>query len=185
MAKVSKPQRREPSIHSRAHRRNASPPPKDLAVQAPAESSDYKPWLHNAQNAGISKKKKTKQLSRQQKLRQQRAVEKADANLDKLATKVKDSKARGRKVQARRVEWEELNEKGAGVVEGAKVAHGEDAGEGGNGSQEEEEEEDGLDVGMNEARDVGAGAKKRDGDVAEVASSPRQRQPEPEEDEEL
>lgn len=76
----------------------------------PAET-DYKPWLHNAQNAAISKKKKTKQLSRQQKQRQQKALEKADVNVDKLEHKVAGSKARGKRVQARRKDWEELNEK--------------------------------------------------------------------------
>ena len=102
----------EVSIHSRAARRGASPPPKDLKTKsAPAEESEYKPWLHNAQNAGVSKKKKTKNLSHQQRLRQQRALDKADANVDKLEKKVADSKSRGKKVNARRMDWEELNEK--------------------------------------------------------------------------
>jgi hypothetical protein len=75
------------------------------------EEPDYKPWLHSAQNAGISKKKKTKQLTRQQKLRQQRGLENAERNLDKHEKKVADSKTRGKKVQARRMEWEDLNER--------------------------------------------------------------------------
>ena len=83
---------------------------------------------HSAQNAGISKKKKTKQLTRQQKLRQQRGLENAERNLDKHEKKVADSKTRGKKVQARRVVWEELNEKiegkesqKQGEVEGKQV----------------------------------------------------------------
>ena len=115
----------EVSIHSRAARRGASPPPKDLKTKpAPAEESDYKPWLHNAQNAGVSKKKKTKNLSHQQRLRQQRALEKADANVDKLEKKVANSKSRGKKVNARRMDWEELNEKleGKRRAEEAKIA---------------------------------------------------------------
>jgi hypothetical protein len=42
-------------------------------------------------------------------LRQQKALEKADITVSKLEKKVADSKARGRKVQARRKGWEELN----------------------------------------------------------------------------
>lgn len=68
--------------------------------------------MYRTQNAGITKKKKMpKQLTRQQKLRQQRGLENAERNIDKHEKKVADSKNRGRKVQARRKEWEELNEK--------------------------------------------------------------------------
>ena len=175
MAKVAKPKKREPTIHSRAHRRNASPPPKDLAVKAPTstaeEETDYKPWLHSAQNAGVSKKKKKKQMSRQQKARQAKAMEKADANMDKLATKVKDSKARGRRVQARRAEWEELNGDAKGV-EGR--VNEENAGKGG---QKEE-----LDVGMGEAEAEQDG--EAEGERKELAAE-AVTLPEPEEDEEL
>ena len=100
----------ETSIHSRAARRGDSPPAKN-ALKAPIEETDYKPWLHNAQNAGIGKKKKNKPLSRQQRLRQQRGFEKADVNFDKLEKKVADSKNRGREIKARSIEWEELNGK--------------------------------------------------------------------------
>jgi hypothetical protein len=72
--------------------------------------TDYKPWLHSPQNAGIGKKK-TKQLTRQQKLRQQRGMEKADVNEAKLEKKIEDSKSRARRVQARAADWEDMNEK--------------------------------------------------------------------------
>ncbi|KAI7521648.1 hypothetical protein KC331_g19661 [Hortaea werneckii] len=111
MAKVPKAtKKREVSVHSRAARRGEEPPSKDLAVKSAPVQSDYKPWLHNAQNAAIGKKKKSKQLSRQQKQRQQKALEKADVNVDKLQSRIADSKARGKRVQARRKDWEELNE---------------------------------------------------------------------------
>merc|ERR1712070_253624 len=42
--------------------------------------------------------------------RQQKALEKADVNVDKLQSRIADSKARGKRVQARRKDWEELNE---------------------------------------------------------------------------
>lgn len=176
MAKVAKVKKREPTVHSRAHRRNASPPPKELTVKTPAvaDGSEYKPWLHNAQNAGISKKKRSKQMTRQQKVRQQKAMEKADANLDKLATKVDHSKARGRKVQARRVEWEELN--GAAVVDGAKVANGEED------TKDSEAENEGaveLDEGMADP------AFTSGEDTKPVISSEAGALPEPEDDEEL
>ncbi|RMZ06470.1 hypothetical protein D0860_05525, partial [Hortaea werneckii] len=111
MGKVPKAtKKREVSVHSRAARRGEEPPSKDLAVKSASVQSDYKPWLHNAQNAAVGKKKKSKQLSRQQKQRQQKALEKADVNVDKLQSRIADSKARGKRVQARRKDWEELNE---------------------------------------------------------------------------
>lgn len=79
-------------------------------MKAPENETEYKPWLHNAQSAGISKKKKAKPLTRQQKVRQQRAFEKADVHVNKLERKIADSKARGKKLQGRSKDWDELNE---------------------------------------------------------------------------
>ena len=73
--------------------------------------------MHNTQNGGIAKKKKVKQLTRQQKVRQQQAMEKADALAAKLESKVADSKERAKKVKARAADWEELN----GAIVGKKV----------------------------------------------------------------
>lgn len=99
-------------MRSRAARRGGtSPPPKAGALKSSTgESTDYQPWLHNVQSAGISKKKKSKPMSRQQRLRQQRGFENGERNLDKLEKKVADSKTRAKKVQARAKQWEELNE---------------------------------------------------------------------------
>ncbi|KAK3632895.1 hypothetical protein LTR56_016074 [Elasticomyces elasticus] len=112
MAKTPKVKKREVSFRSRAARRGASPPVKDAPANAkPAvKETEYKPWLHNAQNAGISKKQKVKPLKRQQKVRQAKAMEKADAVVDKLERKVADSKARSKRIQSRAKAWEELNE---------------------------------------------------------------------------
>ncbi|KAK4539333.1 hypothetical protein LTR36_000764 [Oleoguttula mirabilis] len=129
MAKTAKVKKREVSFRSRAARRGESPPPKDLAVKAkpsstakaPVEETDYKPWLHTAQSAGISKKKKGKQLTRQQKVRQLRALERADVLVDKHERKVADSKARSKKIQARAKDWEELNENLVEKKEGGDV----------------------------------------------------------------
>lgn len=76
--------------------------------------------MHTPQGAGITKKKKTKTLTRQQAVRQQRALEKADAITNKLEKKVADSTNRGRKVDARRADWEELNDKIAGKKKSKK-----------------------------------------------------------------
>ncbi|KAK5706487.1 hypothetical protein LTR97_001476 [Elasticomyces elasticus] len=131
MAKTPKVKKREVSFRSRAARRGASPPVKDAPANAkPAvKETEYKPWLHNAQNAGISKKQKAKPLKRQQKVRQARAMEKADAVVDKLERKVADSKARSKRIQSRAKAWEELNEQAVlkktvveGKVEGATAA---------------------------------------------------------------
>jgi hypothetical protein len=101
---------------------------------------EYKPWLHNPQNAGISKKKKAKPMSRQQKLRQQRALEKADVNVDKLERKVEGSKARAKRVQHRAKGWEELNAevggKKAGKV-GDEVGRPDGEGEGDESAMED------------------------------------------------
>ncbi|EGP89869.1 unnamed protein product [Zymoseptoria tritici ST99CH_1A5] len=114
MAKTPKVKKREVKVNSRAARRGASPAPKDAEVKATTTETDYKPWLHTPQGAGISKKKKTKTLTRQQRARQERGLEKAAAIGGKLEKKVADSTNRGRKVDARRADWEELNEKIAG-----------------------------------------------------------------------
>ena len=96
-------------MHSRAARRAASPSAKEPAVKSAVVETEYKPWLHSAQNAGIGQKKKAKSLSRQQKMRQQRGLEHAERNLDRLEKKVTDSKKREKKVNSRRMDWEELN----------------------------------------------------------------------------
>jgi hypothetical protein len=112
MAKTAKVKKREVSIHSRAARRGEDSARPEVAAKP--EETDYKPWLHGAQNAGIHKKKKVKSLTRQQKMRQQKGLEHAERNLDKLEKKVTDSKGRAKKVQARRQDWEELNDRIAG-----------------------------------------------------------------------
>lgn len=110
----------EISVHSRAARRS-SPPTKDISTKkAPAEESDYKPWMHNAQNAGISKKAKPKKLTHAQRLRQERAQEKADAIASKLEKKVADSKKSSKNIQSRAADWDELNGKLVALAEAKK-----------------------------------------------------------------
>lgn len=100
------------SLHSRAARRSAgTPPPKDIAaIPRPASPDDQKKRINSAieRNAygvspgsGVSKRKKV--LSAKQKRRKEQAMEKAEAALEKLATKVEESVKRGTVVQKRRV----------------------------------------------------------------------------------
>ncbi|KAF2161417.1 hypothetical protein M409DRAFT_28149 [Zasmidium cellare ATCC 36951] len=109
--KTPKVKKREVSVHSRAARRGKEPPSKDLSVKTPTEESDYKPWMHSAQNAGISKKKKSKTQTHAQRMRQEKALEKAEQIASRLEKKVGDSKKKSKKVQARAADWEELNGK--------------------------------------------------------------------------
>lgn len=115
MAKVAKVKKRETSIHSRAHRRAASPErtlnnnkPKPISKDSSKDDNDS--WIYAAQNTGVHKKApKAKKLTRQQRQRQLKALEHADRNVDKLEKKVADSKASSRRVQDRRKEWEDVN----------------------------------------------------------------------------
>ncbi|KXT05879.1 hypothetical protein AC578_346 [Pseudocercospora eumusae] len=120
---MAKAKKREVSVHSRAARRGEAPPSKDLLTsKTPTEQSDYKPWLHSAQNSGIQKKQKKKQLTRAQKLRQQKGMERADENAEKLEKKIADSKKRGNAIKKRNPDWEELNAKLVAVKEAQQEA---------------------------------------------------------------
>ncbi|TKX21003.1 hypothetical protein C1H76_6854 [Elsinoe australis] len=113
MAKVAKSKKtREVSSHSRAARRAASPSldvdKSILDIKAPEKDTNVS---YGGAYAGISKKKKSKPLTRQQRLRQEKGMERASNNLDKLSKKVADSQFREKKVKNRNAAWEELNEK--------------------------------------------------------------------------
>lgn len=110
MAKAAKAKKQDMSKHSRAARR--AEPVESLV----SDASTIKPTRPKvtasvlaSQNAGISKKQKQKRMTHQQRVRQERALERADANMDKLERKVEKSKKRGRTVEERRKDWETLN----------------------------------------------------------------------------
>ncbi|KAK8157422.1 Alb1-domain-containing protein [Phyllosticta citrichinensis] len=112
MAKAAKAKKQDISKHSRAARRAEEPVDKSLV----SDASTIKPTRPKvtasvlaSQNAGISKKQKQKHMTHQQRVRQERALEKADANMDKHERKVEKSKKRGRTVEERRKDWETLN----------------------------------------------------------------------------
>ncbi|KKY23513.1 putative oxoglutarate iron-dependent oxygenase [Diplodia seriata] len=111
---MAKSKTKQPSLHSRAARRAEEPVDKSLQTLTDASAlPKQKPKIGAstlaAHDAGISKKQKQKRLTHQQRVRQERAMERADANYDKHERKVEESKRRGRKVQERRKEWEALN----------------------------------------------------------------------------
>lgn len=110
MAKIAKPKKREASVHSRAYRRNATPPT-EVAKAEKSATTENEHWLYNAQNAGVHKKSKTKKsATRQQHTRHLKALEKADRNSAVFENKVAKSKLRGKKIVARAKDWDELNE---------------------------------------------------------------------------
>lgn len=96
----------EVSQHSRAARRAASPSidlDKSItSIKAPTDSVDYYP-KNGAQDAGISKKKKQKPMSRTQRMRKEKGLERAEANSDILHTKTAKSFVRARRIDDRRV----------------------------------------------------------------------------------
>ncbi|KAJ5246687.1 hypothetical protein N7468_001670 [Penicillium chermesinum] len=67
--------------------------------------------LANRASSGIQKKQKKQKLSRAQRLRQQKGMERAEAVLDQLEIKKAKSITRSKIVKARRGDWEELNKK--------------------------------------------------------------------------
>ncbi|OJJ51090.1 hypothetical protein ASPZODRAFT_148450 [Penicilliopsis zonata CBS 506.65] len=105
------------SIHSRAARRAASPSldlDKSLTSLPRAEGKvvEAPAVLTERAKAGVSKKQlKPRNLSRAQKLRQQKSMDRAEAVMDQLETKVTKSVKREKTVKARRGDWEDTNRK--------------------------------------------------------------------------
>lgn len=96
------------SVRSRAARRQASPSldvDKSLTSLPRAEESSVQreSVLTDRRNSGIMKKQKAKALSRAQKQRQQKGIERAEAVMDQLEIKVSRSTNRAKTIKARRV----------------------------------------------------------------------------------
>ncbi|KAL9073283.1 MAG: hypothetical protein Q9157_004814 [Trypethelium eluteriae] len=113
MAKTPKVKKRPVSLRSRAARRDASPSlntDKSLKnVEPPVEKPQSQANVLGIRDEGITKKKKQKSMSRQQRLRHQKGLERADRNLDKLDRKLATSVQKKKKVNARRANWDDLN----------------------------------------------------------------------------
>lgn len=129
------------SLHSRAARRATSPSlntDKSLKnITPPDSTSTPHPAMLSAQNAGISKKKRQKPLSRQQRLRQRKGVARADAVSDKLEKKVAKSLGSKKNIKERSKAWEEID----GKIRSGKPAKGD---ENDGMSVDEEEAVDGV-----------------------------------------
>ncbi|OQE32432.1 hypothetical protein PENFLA_c001G02076 [Penicillium flavigenum] len=105
------------SQRSRAARRAASPSldlDKSVTSLPRAESpTTTRPSvLADRATSGIQKKqKKNDKISRAQRLRQQRGMDRAEAVMDQLEIKKAKSLARGKTVNSRRADWEDTNRK--------------------------------------------------------------------------
>ncbi|OQD74897.1 hypothetical protein PENDEC_c009G06233 [Penicillium decumbens] len=102
--------------NSRAARRAASPSldvDKSLTTLPRAEppTTQRHSILSDRRNSGIQKKQKQKKLTRAQRLRQQKGMDRAEAVLDRLEIKKAKSASRQKTVKERRGQWEELNQK--------------------------------------------------------------------------
>ncbi|MCJ1313952.1 hypothetical protein MMC25_007632 [Agyrium rufum] len=147
MAKSAKPKRatKPPSIHSRASKRQPPPPDSSLVKEKGTSNANdidddvsiktktkTRPLSHplalapHANNGITKKKSKGKPLSRQQRLRLEKGLERAEVNLDKLESKVERSLGRNKRVKDRSGGWEEVNgsavkELGVGIGAGGEV----------------------------------------------------------------
>ncbi|RMZ71117.1 ribosome biogenesis alb1 [Pyrenophora seminiperda CCB06] len=130
MAKTAKVKKRQVTVHSRAARRAASPSLNlDKSAQKPAHTtrdsaSPSRPSRVNthalaAKDAGIQKKqRKTGNMTRAQRLRYQKGLERAEDNMDKLEKKRMKSVDKEKKVKERAKGWEDVN--GEGVKKSKK-----------------------------------------------------------------
>ncbi|MCJ1360840.1 MAG: hypothetical protein MMC33_010849 [Icmadophila ericetorum] len=118
MAKIPKFKKAQStSLHSRAAKR-ASSPSIDLdkslkSLKPPVDTTPRPKSILSAQHGnGITKKKaKGKNLTRQQRLRQEKGLERAEAVMDKKEKKVERSLNKGKKAKERNAAWDELNGK--------------------------------------------------------------------------
>ncbi|KAF2103878.1 hypothetical protein NA57DRAFT_50740 [Rhizodiscina lignyota] len=127
MAKTAKVKKRGVSIHSRAARRATSPSldlDKSLKEHgASGEPIQPRPDVLRSLDGGISKKKRQKPLSRTQKLRHRKGIERADVNAATMEVKMKKSMGRHKTINSRRADWIDLNEKISGEEGEAPTFH--------------------------------------------------------------
>ncbi|KAF2489933.1 hypothetical protein BU16DRAFT_567026 [Lophium mytilinum] len=119
MAKTAKVKKQQPTLHSRAARRAASPSlnldksiktmPRPSSPVPKSSRGTAKPHVLAAVSTGISKRSKSKPVKRQQRLRQTRGMERAADFMEKMEVKVQKSMGRTKTVKERRKPWEELN----------------------------------------------------------------------------
>ncbi|RMJ22316.1 hypothetical protein PHISP_06813 [Aspergillus sp. HF37] len=120
------------SAHSRAARRESSPSvdiDKSLTSLPRIESDVQRDSvLAERVNAGVTKKKpKQKSKSRTQRLRQEKGSERAEIVMDQLEKKVAGSVKRGKTVNARRADWDNLNRTNTSKFEALQAQSADDA----------------------------------------------------------
>ncbi|KAI4629307.1 uncharacterized protein J4E87_003571 [Alternaria ethzedia] len=121
MAKTAKVKKRPVSIHSRTARRAVSPSLNlDKAAQKPAHTtrdsaspsrpSKVNPHALAAKDAGIQKKrKKGTNMTRAQRLRYEKGLDRAEENMEKLEKKRMKSVGKEQKIKDRAKQWEDVN----------------------------------------------------------------------------
>ncbi|KAH7377771.1 Alb1-domain-containing protein [Pyrenochaeta sp. MPI-SDFR-AT-0127] len=119
MAKTAKVKKRQVTIHSRAARRAESPSinldksakpahtTRDSA--SPSRPSKINPHALAAKDAGIQKKTKKGTMTRAQRLRYQKGLERAEENAEKLELKRQKSLGSEKKIKERAKGWEDVN----------------------------------------------------------------------------
>jgi hypothetical protein len=92
------------STRSRAARREASPGINlDKSITSEKTTKESSEFYSGAHDAGISKKKKQKPLTRAQRMRKEKGLERAEANMDVFHTKKQKSFVRAKRIDDRRV----------------------------------------------------------------------------------
>ncbi|USP81962.1 uncharacterized protein yc1106_09236 [Curvularia clavata] len=179
MAKTAKVKKRQVTVHSRAARRAASPSldlPKSAQKPAhttrdsasPSRPSSINPHALAAKDAGIQKRqKKGTNMTRAQRLRHQKGLERAEENMDKLANKRLKSMGKGRKITERSKGWEDIN--GEGAKKGKKGTTLEDEAEQKKTEREWVSDEDMDDGGDGEVKGE---SKEVDVAIAQSAAAP-------------
>ncbi|KAL5115502.1 hypothetical protein ACEQ8H_006565 [Pleosporales sp. CAS-2024a] len=120
MAKTARVKKRQVTLHSRAARRAASPSidvDKKLkqttrAATSPSRPAQAQPHALAAQNAGVQKRQKKGTMTRAQRLRHQKGLERAADVLDKRHVKVVKSLGKERIIKERSKGWEDVNGEG-------------------------------------------------------------------------
>ncbi|KAF1832621.1 hypothetical protein BDW02DRAFT_570807 [Decorospora gaudefroyi] len=162
MAKTAKVKKRPVTMHSRAARRAASPSlnlDKKPTHTSPSSTSPSRPSTINphalaAKDAGIQKKQKKSAMTRAQRLRYQKGLERAEENMDKLEKKRLRSVGKEKVVKERAKGWEDVNADGSrkgrkqrneDVVVDEVVGRGREWGGDEDMGDNEAEEQDGMD----------------------------------------
>lgn len=104
-----------PSSKSRSARRSS--PSTDVEKIKHANATSPEPnkaeidlsVLAARQQAGVTKKKRQKPISRQQRMRKEKGMARADAVIDQMEKKIRESSKRGKKIKERAASWEDLN----------------------------------------------------------------------------